>query len=260
LYLTDDAFADVVNSLYALGYITVSNAPTPFPRVTGVPQILHGDGAPEGVVFGPQGSLFMRRDNSGADNALFAKTTGPSLNTGWQAFSTAAAPTPSTTLPASPSNGQQAILVDSTSAPTYAWFLEYSTTAAKWIFIGGSPAIAEVTTPESTTSTTYTALTTAGPSFTVPRAGDYYVTIGALMTAPGNIGAYMSYDIGGTGAVDADRVEVDAPSASGRASVSRTRMKSGLAASTALVAKYKTTSGTPTFENRFMTVVPRTVT
>ena len=81
LYLIDDAFADIINQLYALGYITVSNQPTPFPRVTGVPQILHGDGNPEGIVFAPQGSAFMRRDNSGSGNALYAKTTGLTLST-----------------------------------------------------------------------------------------------------------------------------------------------------------------------------------
>jgi hypothetical protein len=61
LYLIDDAVADIVNQLYALGYITVSNQPTPFPRVTGVPAILHGDGNPEGIVFAPQASSSPRR-------------------------------------------------------------------------------------------------------------------------------------------------------------------------------------------------------
>lgn len=44
LYLTDDAVADAINNLYASGYITVSSAASPFPRPTGMPQVLHGDG------------------------------------------------------------------------------------------------------------------------------------------------------------------------------------------------------------------------
>lgn len=161
LYLTDDAFADIVNALYVAPtpLISVTNPPTPFPRVTGVPQILHGDGSPEGVVFAPSGSTFMRRDNSGANNSLYAKATGPSLNTGWHAFS-GIQPIAVTTLPASPSDGQQVVFVDSTSAPTYAWLLQYVASAAAWLFLGGSSL-------EGTTSVT------------IPRAGSYYCEIGA---------------------------------------------------------------------------------
>jgi hypothetical protein len=179
LYLTDDHFADIVNQLLALGFVTYTpgTQPTPFPRVTGVPQILHGDGSPEGVVFATQGSAFMRRDNSGAGNALYAKTTGPSLSTGWQAFSGSTAPTAATTLPGSPSNGQQAILVDSTSAPTYAWFFQYSSAASKWLFVGGSPAVVINNGSLSTTSTSFVDV---GATFTTPRAGDYIVEVTAF--------------------------------------------------------------------------------
>lgn len=88
LYLTEDAVADAINNLYTSGKITVSSAAAPFPRPTGVPQLLHGDGAPEGLVFAPQGSMYMRRDGTGA-NSLYTKTTGVTLNTGWQNYTTA---------------------------------------------------------------------------------------------------------------------------------------------------------------------------
>ncbi len=262
LYLTNDAFADVVNALYTSGSITVTNQPSVFPRVTGVPQLLHGDGNPEGSVFATQGSAFMRRDASSANNSLYAKTTGPSLSTGWKPYSGGIAPTPATTLPGSPSDGQQAILTDSTSAPTYNWFFQWSAAASKWIFIGGSPAYSEVQTAEATTSTTYVALTTAGPSFTVPRAGDYYVSIGAAIDPGGLDNAFMSYDIGGTGAVDADQIIANQGSnTTWYWSVSRDRLKTGLAASTALVAKYKSGAGAnATFKDRWMSVLPRNVT
>jgi hypothetical protein len=238
LYLTDDHFTDIVNQLVALGYASVTNPPTPFPRVTGVPQLLHGDGSPEGVLFATQGSAFMRRDNSGSNNALYAKTTGPSLSSGWQAF--AGAPGPSTTLPGSPGNAQQAILVDSVSAPTYAWHLQYSTPAAKWVFIGGFPMYAEVQTVEACTVTAYGALATAGPSVTLPVAGTYDVEIGAwFQGATGAAFGYMSYDIGGTGAADADAVAGTGYVSSNMFnSGSRKRRKSGLTAVT-LTTKYK---------------------
>jgi hypothetical protein len=86
LYLTSDAVADALNNLYNTGKITVASAALPFPRPTGVPQLLHGDGSPDGSVFAAQGSAFLRRDNTGAANALYAKTTGVSFSTGWEAF------------------------------------------------------------------------------------------------------------------------------------------------------------------------------
>lgn len=79
LYLTDDAVADAINNLYAASKITVSSAAAPFPRPTGVPELLHGDGSPEGRAFAPQGSVYMRRDQSG----LYVKTTAIHVDTGW---------------------------------------------------------------------------------------------------------------------------------------------------------------------------------
>jgi hypothetical protein len=88
LYLTDDHVADSINNLYNSGKITVSSAAAPFPRPTGVPSLLHGDGSPEGLVYAPQGSLYMRRDGTGV-NSLYIKTTGITVNTGWESFGAA---------------------------------------------------------------------------------------------------------------------------------------------------------------------------
>lgn len=82
LYLTDDTVADAINNLYASGKITVSSAAAPFPRPTGMPQVLHGDGAPEGLHYAPQGSIFLRRDGGDAWH-LYIKTTAVTVNTGW---------------------------------------------------------------------------------------------------------------------------------------------------------------------------------
>jgi hypothetical protein len=87
LYLLDDSVADSVNTLVQAGMITVTGANTPFPRPTGVPALLHGDGSPQGKVYGGQGSLYLRRDNTGGQTALLTKTTGVTYNTGWAAVS-----------------------------------------------------------------------------------------------------------------------------------------------------------------------------
>lgn len=84
LYLTDDSVADAINTLYAAtpAKITVSGQAAPFPRATGKPEVLHGDGSPEGIVYAGQGSIYLRRDNSGGTQ-LYQKSTGIHLNTGW---------------------------------------------------------------------------------------------------------------------------------------------------------------------------------
>lgn len=172
-----------------------------------------------------------------------------------------------TTLPASPGDGQEAILVDSVSTPTYQWRFRYNASSGntdKWEFTGGAPAYVEVTTLENRVGSAYGALTTAGPSFTVPNGGVYFVSLGFAVDADAStndISAWMSYDIGGTGAVDADGVGILAIHTnvpiSNRHTSSRTRRKT-IAASTALVSKYKSTHGTPNtgFQDRWISVVP----
>jgi hypothetical protein len=78
-----------------------------------------------------------------------------------------------TTLPASPFDGQEVILTDSLTVPTYQWRLRYDaaiTDAYKWRFIGGPPTTGYEATDVPTSSTTYVAL---GPLVVAPRAGIY---------------------------------------------------------------------------------------
>lgn len=81
LYLTDDSVADAINFLYAQNpaKITVSGQALPFPRPTGTPGVVHGDGSPEGLVYASEGTIFLRRDRSG----IYKKSTIVHLNTGW---------------------------------------------------------------------------------------------------------------------------------------------------------------------------------
>lgn len=91
-------------------------------------------------------------------------------------------PSYGTTLPGSPIDGQEAILVDSVTNPSYQWRFRYnagSSSAYKWEFIGGTPAVSSVASAQSTTTVASTIdLTTVGPRIIVPRAGDYYVESG----------------------------------------------------------------------------------
>jgi len=187
----------------------------------------------------------------------------------WQA--TAAAwvslnPTPPlvTSLPASPVDGQEVYFqADATNG--IVWRLRYnagSSSAYKWEFVGGSPLFAEVATEETTASTTYVALATAGPTLTLPRAGDYDVEIGCrLYSSVNNTGALMGYDIGATGAVDADAVSYYAAAtlgggATATGNYARARRKTGLTA-VALTAKYRATSAiTVAIGSRWMRVTP----
>jgi len=70
-----------------------------------------------------------------------------------------------TTLPASPTDGLEVILVDSLTLPTYAWHLKYQAgiiDANKWVYVGGSPLEHDITAAEVTNSATYVDLATVG--------------------------------------------------------------------------------------------------
>ena len=140
------------------------------------------------------------------------------------------------------------------------WHLVYRTAEAtyKWRFLGWPPMASAVATSESTVSASFAALATAGPSITLPRAGDYAVEHGATIQADAN-GAqcYHSYDIGVTGAVVADAVYLIQPVGANAmyANVWRRKRQTGLTA-IALVSKYKTSAGTAYFINRALYVHP----
>jgi hypothetical protein len=136
-----------------------------------------------------------------------------------------------------------------------AWRLKYRAAVTDWEFIGGPPLIATVITSEGTTSTTYAALATAGPSVTVPLAGDYIVEQEAeVFSSASSQNLTMSYDIGGTGAVDGDRL-IDTTAAASAPRNIRRRARKALTA-VALVSKYKTNAGTSTFANRTISILP----
>lgn len=119
---------------------------------------------------------------------------------------------PVTSLPASPFDRQQVLLVDDVTAPTYAWLMQYESGIAdanKWVFLGGSPASSEVATSEARNSAAYGDTATVH-SLTLPRAGVYefeYGFRGEVDTGENNA-QYMSPKYGAAEAVDGDAVIV----------------------------------------------------
>lgn len=181
----------------------------------------------------------------------------------WEFYAPAAAAFAVTALPASPVDGQQIVLTDSLTAPTYHWLLQYMAAKAsnKWLYIGGAPAASQVETNEARASTTWGALTTAGPSFTLPVAGDYDIEIGYQgdPNVAANEDGMMSYSINGsTASADADAAGFWGNTAATTylISASRTKRKTGLSA-VAIVAVYKTVGGNSMqFQGRYMRVTP----
>jgi hypothetical protein len=106
------------------------------------------------------------------------------------------APGYGTSLPGSPVNGQEYVLVDSTTNPTYQWHFRYnasSSSAYKWEFIGGSHK-SVVYSPGAlvafTGDSTWRDPATPGPLFVVPRSGDYEVSAVCQTTDP-TVGALI---------------------------------------------------------------------
>lgn len=167
--------------------------------------------------------------------------------------------------PASPTDDQVVVLTDSLSAPTYAWLMQYFASKAtrKWVCIGGDPAVVAVTTAEGTASAAYTDLATAGPSFTIPVLGDYFITVESQLdsSAAGPI-SHMSYAVGGVGATDTDGAnQSNRTTLAGAESATSTQLKTGIAASTSIVSKYRAENGgTSTFRQRRLRILPQSLT
>ena len=165
-----------------------------------------------------------------------------------------------TQLPTLAQVGDQVVYAADATNGVY-WLLQYDGLGTyPWKFIGGAPLTAQVDTDENIVAgtITYTALATAGPSITLALAGDYVISQG-LRAYPfaTNQGCRMSYDIGATSASDNDSVLLDCAAGFGE-NGSRTRLKTGIAASTAIVSKYRhtTTGAGANFQDRWMSITP----
>ena len=89
-----------------------------------------------------------------------------------------------TAFPTSPApvTGDEHVLVDSTTNPTYQWRFRYNAGSAqtdKWEYVGGAPVVTTVATQQNmTASAAYHDVATVGPSFVLPVGGVFDVAYG----------------------------------------------------------------------------------
>lgn len=170
-----------------------------------------------------------------------------------------------TTLPGSPTNGQTCVINPAGwgifgTAEVQAdvqWLMRYNSTTTKWHYIGGNPLITKVDTQENrAVAASYANLTTTGPGVTLVIAGDYIIQVGTRLGSLASFGGYMSYDVGGVAAVDADAVFASVGAIALFVSGESIPRRKTVAANTNVLSKYKATTNAVTFTNRWMSVLP----
>jgi hypothetical protein len=137
------------------------------------------------------------------------------------------------------------------------WVFVYdnSETTLKWKYIGGPPLLSEIATSETTASTTYVDLATAGPSVTLPRAGDYIVSHGNSCFCAVGSKQFQTVKIGAAAATDAKACIHDAVNLTD--TPAKTFRVSGAAASDVLKLMYRNNvTNTGTWLERWISVVP----
>ncbi len=145
---------------------------------------------------------------------------------------------------------------------TKGYFFDYSAGAAQFerLFLG-APIGAAVSTAETTTSTSYTDLATAGPAVTVTTGTQALVIITSVIhvNTAGSIG-FMGYAVSGAttiAASDTDSLFYESPNASGdRVRASVVILETVTAGSNTFTAKYRVNANTGTFQLRTIAVIP----
>ena len=164
-----------------------------------------------------------------------------------------------TSLPASPADGQEAILVDSVTNPTYTWrfrFNSLSSSAYKWEFVGGAPVFGYVEGPHSVTSTTFVDLT-GGPSITLPRSGDYEVAHGfTARSTTAAVFAISTLSVSGAVPVTAHEIASVIPNTNNYVVPMRRFRVDGITGSRIVKVQYRVSAGTVEFLRRDLVIAP----
>lgn len=164
-----------------------------------------------------------------------------------------------TTLPASPADGQEAILVDSITNPSYQWRFRYnagSSSAYKWEFVGGGPRSTMTTPSETTASTSLVDLATVGPSFTIPRAGEYLIS-GSMLIQGAAAATFALADFCRNGAsIGLASVFAHLGVAGAYQNGSVAPFSTAFATSDVLKLMYRTSGATIYFQQRILNVIP----
>jgi len=169
-----------------------------------------------------------------------------------------------TSLPASPVDGQEAILVDSVTAPTYQWRFRYnaaSTSPYKWEYIGGAPMRHEMAASQSISGSAYVNAPTPGPTLVVPLAGEYLVEYGARGAGYGqNDVGWMSPSFNGGTPIDSDAAHCRSYAAGGDGNGPHGGKTFTLAAAVNITMRYRCFAGPVTFgPDRYLSLTPRRV-
>lgn len=125
--------------------------------------------------------------------------------------------------------------------------------------MGLNSQIAEITTSQTTTSTSYTDLATVGPSVTVNIGanGMALVCIFSIMTNSGAGINYAGVEVSGASSVSPTNVNACRNTGTSTIGASRTFLQTGLTpGSNTFTMKYNVNSGTGTFFNRSISVIP----
>lgn len=168
-------------------------------------------------------------------------TNGHSLMTtgGAVAWGFAGPGDPVTSLPASPTDKQQALLVDSLTAPTYAWLFQYEagiTDSYKWMWLGGAPL---VTT-----------------SHTTVRAGIYRVMYGGVWGAGGTTTAASHTAAVRNNGSNVSTFTIDAVSSADTGTGSRQRVSGVYGAETVTVTTAGHVIDTSGIDTPILTIFP----
>jgi hypothetical protein len=133
-------------------------------------------------------------------------------------------------------------------------------TAPEWGSVSASPtsASATVASYQSTTSTSYTDLATAGPAVTLTTGTKALVIVTARLANDANVKSYASYAVSGSSTIAAsDAVALIWQVVGGRYNrwSSASRLSTLTAGSNTFTMKYKVESDTAYFENREIIVI-----
>jgi hypothetical protein len=166
-----------------------------------------------------------------------------------------------TSLPASPYNGQEAILVDSVTNPTYQWRFRYnsgSTSPYKWECVGGShktvyAGLGVWQDVSAVGGGVWTPLPTP-LAFVAPRSGDYTVIHGA-QCGGGSPGDFAQLNAGTTGGVQGANLAMSQMVPNGMFNMN-VGGQVNLPATDSIMAWYFGTASTIMFANRWMQLTP----
>jgi len=167
-----------------------------------------------------------------------------------------------TTAPFNPGNGDLWLYpADDTNGVN--WLFRWNQGSAstyKWECIGGVPLTAENQSDDTTTFAPYVDLTgTAGPSLTVPRAGDYLIAYNAnVYNTSAGLVCYVSVKLGGAATSDNESATQGGGGmpALNAQEASRQMRRNGLSASDVIKMQYGTNGGTFHARWRNLSIVP----